>query len=63
MSWSDVIFAVVVCAGTVVLVWSMVMQAYYYGKLDGVRECQKILEESWRNAEKCAEEDREVSDD
>lgn len=63
MSLSDVIFAVVVCACTVALVWNLVRLAYYQGKLEGVRECQKILEESWRNAEKRAEEDREVSDD
>ena len=59
MSWSDVISLFVPCACTV----AMVMLAYQQGKLDGVRECQKILEEHWRNAEKCAEEDREVSDD
>jgi|GEM_PF-4163672 len=59
MSLSDVISAVVMCACTL----SLVMLAYQEGKLDGVRECQKILEESWRNAKKRAEEDREVSDD
>ena len=61
MSWLDVISLFVACANTV----AMVMLAYQQGKLAAVHEClrKKILEGSWRNAEKCAEEDREVSDD
>lgn len=61
MSWLEVISLFVACANTVALV----MLAYQQGKLEAVSQLlrKKILEESWRNAEKCAEEDLEESDD